>query len=95
MTNQVLNIVPTKQNTVISDNQVAKIKPIYARCSQLAKIYALSQSTVNKYVKEAEKSNDFSQIVKRPSPSILIIHIKGFGDFIEARQKKSFQKISK
>lgn len=95
MSNQALNIVPTGENTVISDEQVAKINPIYARCSQLAKIYALSESTVNKYVKEAEKSKGFSQIVKRPSPSILIIHIKGFGDFIEARQKKSFQKIIK
>lgn len=95
MTNQVLNIVPTKQNTVISDNQVAKIKPIYARCSQLAKIYALSQSTVNKYVKEAEASNDFKYIVKRPSPSICIVEIKGFKSFLEARQKKSFRKINK
>lgn len=90
-----VNIVPTRENTVISHEQVSKIEPIYARVAQLSKIYALSQSTVIKYVKEAEKSKDFSQIVKRPSPSILIIHIKGFGDFIEARQKKSFRKINK
>lgn len=90
-----LNIVPTRENTVISDEQVSKIEPIYARVAQLSKIYALSQSTVNKYVKEAEASNDFEYIVKRPSPSICIVEIKGFKSFLEARQKKSFQKISK
>lgn len=95
MSNKTLNAVPNRQNTIISNEQVAKIEPIYARCSQLAKIYALSQSTVNKYVKEAEESKDFTHIVKRPSPSILIVEIDGFRNFLDARQKKSFQKISK
>lgn len=94
MNNKTLNAVPNRQNTIISDEQVVKIEPIYARVGQLSKIYALSQSTVNKYVKEAEKSKNFSQIVKRPSPSILVVNIKGFSDFLDARQKKSFQKIS-
>ncbi|KDE96215.1 MULTISPECIES: hypothetical protein [Staphylococcus] len=93
--NQTINIVPHRDNTIISDKQVPTIEPIYARVAQLSKIYALSQSTVNKYVKEAEASNDFEYIVKRPSPSICIVEIKGFKSFLEARQKKSFQKISK
>lgn len=95
MSNQTLNIVPSRDNTVISDKQVAKIEPLFARCNQLAKIYALSPSTVGKYVKEAELSKEFQNIVYRPSPSILIVDINGFKEFLSAREKKSFQKISK
>lgn len=95
MSKQSLNVLPTKQNTVISEEQVAKIEPIFARPNQIAKIYAISPSTVNTYIKEIEASNNFGDIVKRPSPSICIVEIKGFKSFLEARQKKSFQKISK
>ncbi|MEJ7457328.1 hypothetical protein [Staphylococcus saprophyticus] len=94
MSNQALNIVPTRENTVISDEQVAKIKPIFARVPQLSTLFALSESTVTRYVREAEESKYFSYIVKRPSPSILIIEIDGFRNFLDARQKRSFSKIS-
>ncbi|CEF18817.1 Uncharacterized protein SXYL_01433 [Staphylococcus xylosus] len=93
MSNKTLNAVPNRQNTIISDEQVANIEPIFARPNQIAKIYAISPSTVNSYIKEIEASNDFSYLIKRPSPSICIVEIKGFKSFLEARQKKSFQKI--
>lgn len=89
-----LNIVPTRENTVISDKQIARIEPIYARPVPLSKIFALSPSTTHKYIREAEESKDFSYIVKKPSPSIVIVEIKGFNDFLTARQKKSFRKIN-
>ncbi|PTJ81246.1 hypothetical protein BU055_11450 [Staphylococcus succinus] len=95
MNNQTLNVVPNKQNTIISDEQVVKIEPIYARPKQISKIYSLSPSTVNSYIKQAEQMQDFMDIVKRPSPSIVVVHIKGFESFLEFRQKKSYQKISK
>lgn len=95
MSNQSLNVVPNRQNTIISDEQVVKQEALFARPNQIAKIYAISPSTVHAYIKEAEASNDFEYIVKRPSPSICIVEIKGFKSFLEARQKKSFQKISK
>ncbi|MCD8845837.1 hypothetical protein [Mammaliicoccus sciuri] len=90
-----LNVVPSRTNTVISDKQVAVIEPIFARPSQIAKIYAISPSTISNYIKEIEASNDFSYLVKRPSPSIVIVEIKGFKDFLTARQKKNFHKINR
>ncbi|MEX6014341.1 helix-turn-helix domain-containing protein [Mammaliicoccus sciuri] len=89
-----LNVVPSRNNTVISEEQVPKISPIFARVKQLSGIFALSPSTVSKYVKEAEESTDFRHIVYRPSPSILVIEIEGFRDFLQARQKKAFHKIN-
>ncbi|QDW94016.1 hypothetical protein [Staphylococcus caprae] len=95
MNNKTLNAVPNRQNTIISNKQVASIEPIFARPTPLAKIFALSPSTTHKYIREAEESKDFSYIVKKPSPSIVIVEIEGFKSFLEARQKKSFQKINK
>lgn len=90
-----LNVIPSRTNTVISDKQVVVIEPIFARPNQLAKIYDISPSTISNYIKEIEASNDFSYLVKRPSPSIVIVEIKGFKDFLTARQKKNFHKINR
>ncbi|WP_426428643.1 helix-turn-helix domain-containing protein [Staphylococcus equorum] len=95
MSNQILNIVPTRDNTVISDEQVVKQEALFARPNQIAKIYAISPSTVQTYIKEIEANKDFAYLVKRPGPGIVILEIKGFESFLEFRQKKSFQKISK
>ncbi|MDK9870813.1 hypothetical protein ACP3TN_04980 [Staphylococcus sp. IPLA37011] len=94
MNNQALNIVPTRENTVISDEQVAIIEPKFARPKPLAHIYGLSPSTTNKYIREAEENKHYQHIVFRPSPWIIIVDIKGFKNFLEFRQKRSFSKIS-
>lgn len=85
-----LEIVPNKQNTIVKDEQVPTLEPIFARPKQIAKLYAISESTVHRYIDEIESNAAYSNIVIRPAPSVVIIHIKEFRRFLGERQKMAF-----
>ncbi|WP_419795765.1 hypothetical protein RCF75_07025 [Staphylococcus equorum] len=88
-----LQAVPTLENTLIDDKQVPSLEAIYGRAKAIAELYALSSSTVNKYVKEMRNDKEFQKYIVVPSPQILLINIKGFESFIRSREKKNFSKL--
>lgn len=80
--------IPTKQNTVTNDEQI-KVKPIYAKVPQLAKLCGLSKSSIYRILDRWEdEPNGIEDMFVSISATLKVVEIEKFKDYLRSINKK-------
>lgn len=83
-----LAVLPSPQNTVMDEKEVKEIEPRFAKVVTLAKIYNVSKPTVYRWLKEAEQSEEWSQLFINVTSSLTLVNLKEFERFLYSKHRK-------
>lgn len=82
---------PHPSNSVLSDDQVAPVKMIYAKVSTLPKLFNVSKATCYRFIKEAEEMPEFKdRICVDVSATLTLVNIEVFEEFLKFKHKKHY-----
>ncbi|GGA98734.1 helix-turn-helix domain-containing protein [Macrococcus hajekii] len=83
-----LAIMPTPQNTVMDEREVKAIEPRFAKVATLAKIYNVSKTTVYRWLKEAEQSQEWPKLFIEVTSSLTLVNLEEFERYLYTKHRK-------
>ncbi len=85
---QVYELEPTPVVTIMHEDEIKSVEPVYCKIAAVPKYLGVSRSTALRLIQDAEDTEEFNDIVVSLSPTLKLVRLKVLDKFIAARHKK-------